>query len=141
MLEESIKYLMRRKYDKNKIYLHNFSYFDGIFLLRILSKLTKDIKPIIRDGRLIDIKFTYYVEKSKYTLYFRDSYLILPSSLRKLAINFQVESKGIFPYKFVNNLHIDLNYNGKFPRINFFDLTSDLSLEYLNYKNQFKNKS
>ena len=40
MLEDSIKYLMRRKYDNYKIYFHNFSYFDGIFLLRILTNLT-----------------------------------------------------------------------------------------------------
>jgi hypothetical protein len=39
MLEASIKYLMKRKYDNYKIYLHNLSYFDGIFLLKIFIKL------------------------------------------------------------------------------------------------------
>lgn len=36
-----------------------------------------------------------------FNLYFRDSYLLLPSSLAKLAKNFKVENKGIFPYEYV----------------------------------------
>jgi hypothetical protein len=59
MLEHSISYLMKRKYDQYKVYLHNFSYFDGVFLLRVLSNLSNHIRPIIRDGRLIDIRITY----------------------------------------------------------------------------------
>jgi hypothetical protein len=142
MLEDSIKYLMRRKYDDCRIYLHNFSYFDGIFLIRILSNLSDNIKPIIRDGRLIDIRFTHTAEdsKSKYTLYFRDSCLMLPASLRSLAKNFGVEEKGIFPFRFVNSKNILLDYSGKFPSTRFFDLTSDQTLNFIRYKNQFINK-
>jgi hypothetical protein len=140
MLEEAIKSLMIRKFDNYKIYLHNFSNFDGIFLLKILSNLSNNIRPTIRDGRLINIRFTY---NNEYNLYFRDSYLILPSSLRKLVSSFNVESKGIFPYKFVNNEHIPLNYVGKFPRFTFFDYKDILEnkVEYIKYKNSFNNKS
>lgn len=139
MLEEAIRYLMKRKYDNYKVYLHNFSNFDGIFLLKILSNLSNDIKLIIRDGRLINVRFTYNKE---YNLYFRDSYLILPSSLRKLASSFKVENKGIFPYKFVNNEHIKLDYVGKFPRFTFFEYKDILEnrVEYIKYKSSINNK-
>jgi DNA polymerase type B, organellar and viral len=142
MLEDSIKHLMRRKYDDCKIYLHNFSYFDGIFLIRILSNLSDNINPIIRDGRIIDIRFTHRIEdsKSKYNLYFRDSCLMLPASLRSLAKNFGVEEKGIFPFRFVNNKNIGLDYSGKLPRTNFFDLTKDNISDFINYRKQFTYK-
>ena len=39
----------------------------------------------------------------KYKISFRDSYLMLPTSLAKLAKQFKVVNKGIFPYKFVND--------------------------------------
>ena len=37
MLSASIEYLMQRKYNNHRVYLHNFSYFDGVFLLIILK--------------------------------------------------------------------------------------------------------
>jgi len=115
MLEESIKYLMKRKYDNYKIYLHNFSYFNGIFLLKILSNLSNNIRPIIRDGRLIDIRFNF---NNNYNIYFRYSLLLLPSYLKKLANNFNVENKGIFPYNFVNSNN--LYYTGNILDFKYF---------------------
>lgn len=89
MLISSIKSIMKRKYNGYKVYLHNFSHFDGIFLLRILSMLSDNIKIIIKNNDIIDILFIF---GNKYTLYFRDSLLILPSSLKKLALAFNVEN-------------------------------------------------
>jgi hypothetical protein len=135
MLKESILYLMKRKYHGYKIYLHNFSNFDAIFLLNILSSLSDKIKPIIKDGRFINLQFKF---ADKYTLYFRDSYLLLPSSLRKLAIDFNVTNKGIFPYKFVNS-NIELNYEGSVPNYDFFE---NISLsEYNDYCEEFNQNS
>jgi len=134
MLSNAIKFLMKRKYDGYKVYLHNFSKFDAIFLLSIMSSLTDRLSPLIRDGRIIDLKFNY---SDNYTLYFRDSLLLLPSSLRSLAKNFNVENKRIFPYKFVNNKNIALNYIGKIPDINYFDNISNE--EYSNYSSDFSN--
>ena len=94
MLTNAIKYLMKRKYHNHKIYLHNFSKFDSIFLLSIMSSLTDKLFPLIRDGRIIDLRFEF---ADKYTLYFRDSLLLLPASLRSLAKNFNVEKKRIIP--------------------------------------------
>jgi hypothetical protein len=96
LLTTAVKHIMKRKYNQYKIFFHNFSYFDGVFLIKILSSLSNTIKPIIRDGRIIDLKFQF----SNYSVYFRESYLLLPSSLKKLAINFNVQQKGLFPHLF-----------------------------------------
>lgn len=133
LLKTSITYLMKRKYHQYKVFLHNFSYFDGVFLLRILSSLGEKVKPIIRDGKIIDLKF--YFNKS-YFLSFRDSYLLLPASLKDLAINFKVQNKGIFPHKFLNSTEVNLNYIGEIPSIKYFDNLS--SIDYITYKHNIK---
>lgn len=93
LLKEAIISIMKRKYNRYKVYLHNFSKFDGVFLLRILTTLSENIQPIIKDGKIIEIKF-YFAE---YVLVFRDSLLLLPSSLYNLGKVFDVENKGTFP--------------------------------------------
>jgi len=134
MLQKAIEYLLKRKYHNYKVYLHNFSNFDSVFIIKILSSLSNKIKPIIREGKLIDLKFSF--GSDNYSLFFRDSYLMLPSALKKLAENFNVENKGIFPYKFVNESGISLDYDGKVPAYKYF---TDLSIEeYIKYCNQFK---
>lgn len=55
MLEACIKSLLISKYNNYKIYVHNLSNFDSIFLMKILVKLG-EVKPIINKGRLISIK-------------------------------------------------------------------------------------
>ena len=67
MLKASIQFILKRKYNKNRVYLHNFSYFDGIFLMKALSNIVKsnNIKPIIRDGRIINLKLEFYSKTRK----------------------------------------------------------------------------
>lgn len=48
-------------------------------------------------------------------LILRDSLLILPGSLRELALNLNVEKKGFFPYSFVYNIKVHLEYVGERP--------------------------
>lgn len=127
MLISCIKSLMKRKYHGKKIYIHNFSNFDVVFLFNVLCELSEDIKPIINDGNFIDIKFKFF--SGKYKLYFRDSLLMLPSSLRKLTKSFDVEDKGIFPYRFVSQSNLD--YDGNVPDYEYFDgLTTSQYQEY-----------
>lgn len=64
---------------------------------------------------------------------------MLPSSLAKLAISFNVENKSIFPYNFVNNSNIPLNYEGKVPSFNQF--TNISVLDYHLYLQDFNTKS
>jgi len=141
MIEAALKSIMKSKYDGYKIYFHNFSYFDGIFLIKHLSNLSKlNLKPIVKDGRFINFPFKFRSEKGGkiYTIYFRDSYLLLPSSLRKLALSFYTELKGIYPYKFVDNNNLSLIYEGKVPAIKYFSKISED--EYNKYCSLFKNQ-
>ena len=116
-----------------KVYIHNFANFDIIFLLKYLAKLGI-VKPIIHNGKFISIKFIC----NKYTIYFKDSYQITQSSIRKLGKSFNLDNdlqKGIFPYIFAKPKN--LNYIGQVPDIKYF---YNLSLEeYNNYSKKFNN--
>jgi DNA polymerase type B, organellar and viral len=59
MLKDSILFLLKPKYTGYKVYAHNFSYFDGIFLMKILTEMNGVVKPIIRDGKFIETKIFY----------------------------------------------------------------------------------
>lgn len=94
----------------------------------------------MRNGHFIDLSFKFV---NKYNLYFRDSLLLLPGSLSSLAKNFGTSSYEnkrvacIFPYKFVNNEQISLNYIDPAPAFKFFDgISQD---EYNSYSSQFNN--
>jgi hypothetical protein len=117
LLENAIKSLMKKEYNGYKVYLHNFSYFDGIFLLTIITSLSDDVKILIRDSRIIDVKVGF--EKSK--IFFRDSLLMIPISLAKAAKSFSVEDKGKFPYRFVNQPEINYDYIGPVPGYDLFE--------------------
>ena len=141
MIIHAINSIMKRKYNGYKVYVHNLSNFDGIFLLKILSVIDNiKIFPIIKDNKMINIKLSYE-GINNYTISFRDSLLMLPSSLNKLTKQFNVDNKGIFPYNFVNdkfNTNINLNYIGKLPDFKYFnDITID---QYNEYTKLYNNK-
>ncbi len=138
MTATAIKDLMTTKYKGFKIYLHNFGKFDSVFLIDVLSDLGF-CKPVINHGRYISLNLTF---KSKdtlkpkfYSIEFRDSLQLLLAGLRKLAIAFNVDKKGIFPYKFVTSNN--LNYIGAVPAFEYFnDITHE---EYIAYCKNFNN--
>jgi hypothetical protein len=133
MLKSSLQFILKRKYHEYKVYLHNFSYFDGIFLMKIISDLvsSKNIKPVIRDNRIINLRVEFLPEISKnkkrnYYVEFRDSYLLLTTSLEKLGKTFAInegklEKKLPFPYRFVNESKINYDYIGSVPDYKFYD--------------------
>jgi hypothetical protein len=133
MLKASLQFILKRKYNEYKVYLHNFSYFDGIFLMKIISDLvsSNSIKPVIRDNRIINLRVEFLPEntkntKRKYYVEFRDSYLLLTTSLDKLGKTFalnegKLEQKLPFPYRFVNESNINYDYIGKVPGYNYYD--------------------
>lgn len=131
MLSQAIKSIFTSKYKNYKVYLHNLSNFDGIFLLKIMKDIGI-IDPIINNGRIISLTLT--LDNCKLT--FLDSYQLLPSSLRSLAKSFGVEEKGIFPYKFLVNTNNDINYIGDVPDFKYFDGVS--INEYDTYLETFK---
>jgi len=89
------------------------------------------VNPLIKDGKMFNIELIF----NKIKISFRDSLLLLPSSLKSLAKSFNVDNKGIFPYDFVNNEN--LNYKGKVPLFKYF--TGVSQIDYINYKKDFKN--
>jgi len=156
MLEKSIRSILIRKYRGYKIYLHNFSYFDGVFLLKVLSAMS-DIKitPLIRDDRILKISIQFDLNKGKKGSSYKgsitifDSLLLLPVSLEKLAKTFNCESKGMFPLKFLNNPDTPLNYVGVVPGMEYHyhpdPLTQEkgynkFSEKYNDYSSTFKGK-
>jgi len=67
------------------IYAHNLSGFDGIFLMKHLLKYGK-LEPLLFNGKLMSIKIKLNVDGYKgKTIIFKDSYLLLPQSLRSLC--------------------------------------------------------
>lgn len=86
-----IKQILEFKHIKY-IYAHNLSGFDGILLLKHLIKYSGvKIKPLIFNGKLISIKMTVGEGKNARTIVFKDSYLLLPNTLRKLCDAFGVK--------------------------------------------------
>jgi hypothetical protein len=126
MLEAAMNFLMKRKYNGCRIYLHNFSNFDSVFLINTLDKLSDHtLKPNRRNGKLINVQFRF----GKYSLYFRYSYLLLPSSLRDLAVFFNVSLKGFFPHTFLDNEKNPIDYVGEIPAYyHYFKLSKNASL-------------
>jgi len=132
LVREALWSLIDKKYNGFKVYLHNFSKFDAVFMLRILAEMAVTnksiLKPIINEGNLINIElpFGYNQEKNKYKykISFRDSLLLLPSSLKNLTKNFGVSSKDLFPVKFPSEERVLNNFVGAVPDFKFYpDLT------------------
>ena len=130
IIYRAMKDICKRKYNNFNIYLHNFAKFDAIFLINHLAQIG-ECNPIIHKGKIISFEFKY----NDITITFRDSYLLLLSSLGKLSKSFSVENpKTIFPI-FFN----DIDYIGGIPDFKYFP--SNISLEeYNNYKDSFNNK-
>jgi hypothetical protein len=56
MIIAAFKYLMVRKYYGYSIYIHNFTRFDSVFLLKTLVELPNtQIKPVYRDGKILKV--------------------------------------------------------------------------------------
>lgn len=82
------------------VYAHNLSGFDGILLMKHCLSFGQ-VDPLLHNGKLISIKLKLNIigYKSK-TIIFKDSFLLLPLSLRNLCSAFNVTTpKGYFPFK------------------------------------------
>nr|QGP74778.1 hypothetical protein [Russula griseocarnosa] len=133
LVMSALKSIMIKKYNNYNIYIHNLAKFDIIFLLKYLIKLGS-INPIIHNNKIISIDLNFG-DNNKYQLHFKDSYLILLASLKKLSEYFSVNTpKSVFPIFFVNENN--LNYKGNVPDIKYFGnkITQE---EYDNYSKNF----
>ena len=106
---------------------------------RILAKIAKinnySLKPQIKDGKILNLRLNY---GKNYNIYFRDSYLLMPESLEKLAKSMNVEHKSLFPLFFPGT--VDLNYVGDVPDYKYFKKNLDIS-EYIHYLLSFVGKN
>ena len=107
-----------------------------IFLLKWIVNFTgTKVDPVIKEGRFINLKVNYGPNK-RYYLNFKDSFLLLPVSLRTLAKTFNNTSlKTIFPHDFVNGSTLD--YAGPVPGYNYFDNSVVTLQDYNDYEAQF----
>jgi hypothetical protein len=112
MLYDALSYLLKAKYNKYRVYFHNLSYFDSVYIIRILNKLAKSnnykLRPQLKDGKIINLSLNY---GKNYNIYFRDSYLLMPESLDTLAKAMKVEHKSLFPIYYPGK--VDLNHIGE----------------------------
>ena len=116
------------------VYAHNFSKFDGVLLLKHLLSYGK-VKPLIFNGKLMSIKINLNVEGYKgKTIIFKDSFLLLPQSLRALCKAFSViNPKGYFPFLFT-----DIFFNGIIPKFEYW--TGITVEEYVAFATNFIGK-
>lgn len=132
-MKACISSLLHSRFHGHNIYVHNLSLFDGVFLLGILASMNScTIKPQLRKGKIINIKVSF--NNGKHSINFKDSLLILPVSLAKLAKAFNLEDKGLFPYNFVNEEN--LNYKSWVPNKSWFNNTVS-DEEFSKYEKDF----
>jgi hypothetical protein len=109
---------------------HNLSGFDGIFLMKHLLRYG-EVQPLLFNGKIMSITLKLGGGKS---VLFKDSYLLIPHSLRDLCKIFQVANpKTYFPFK-LN----DILYKGAIPAYHYWDITFE---EYENLVRRFFNRT
>jgi hypothetical protein len=92
LVSDLINNLNQKKYKGYKIYLHNFAKFDSAsayFVLKPLANLGF-CSALLHNGKLLSL--TFKSVEMKHPITFKDSYLLLPSSLKKLCDSFKVEN-------------------------------------------------
>jgi len=123
-------------------YAQNLGGFDAVFILKVLMQNYPKTKLQFKDGKPLSIKVSITTKNNNNTtknittknktkkLVFKDSYKILPLSLRSLTKALEVPTqKLLFPYKFMSIEN--LNYEGKLPDKCFYENISDLEYQVL----------
>jgi hypothetical protein len=105
------------KNDKSIVFVHNLSKFDYILISNIIYN-NFNVRPSFKDGEILSLSISIKGELNSIKMF--DSYRIIPSNLRDLAIKYNVNTiKGIFPYNFVKETN--LNYVGKIPSFSYYE--------------------
>ena len=84
--------------DKKEILLiaHNSDYD-----CRLILEYLQNVKPIVKSGRFLQIKATYYnpIRKKKINIIVKDSYKLIPMALKEFGNCFKLDvSKEAMPY-------------------------------------------
>ena len=123
MIKAVLDYM--KKTEITQWFAHNGGRFDTILFLNLVLQLkdkNKRMKIDVGDAMLHENKFYQVKIKygTRYRLKLRDSYLLLPTTLRSLAKDLNLETeKGYFPHQFVDLS--TLGYVGPYPNIKYWD--------------------
>uniref|UniRef100_A0A896Z9N6 Probable DNA polymerase n=1 Tax=Coniophora puteana TaxID=80637 RepID=A0A896Z9N6_9AGAM len=105
-----LKHLLSSNTYRNfTVYAHNLSRFDIIFLLRDIARLKEEgyiINIIKKDDKIISINIKH-IKDDNINLTLKDSLLLLPASLDKLAKNFKLEVGKLVQPVYVGAGHED----------------------------------
>ena len=103
-----LKHLLKSNTYRNyTVFAHNLSRFDIVFLLRDIARLKEDgyiINIIKKEDKIISITITHSEDKNV-KLTFKDSLLLLPSSLDKLSKTFKLEVGKLIQPVYVGKDH------------------------------------
>lgn len=121
MLINCINDMLKPKYHNFKVYCHNFGKYDYIFIRKLLLQKYNGSIIVSKDLTVLSISINNGIKgKNRINLIFRDSLALLPLSLHKLGISYEVDVlKGIFPYRFVKSNNLD--YIGNKPSISLYE--------------------
>lgn len=114
------------KYKSHKIYIHNFTYFEGVLLMKELSTLGVCRPLMLDETNAMGLEFIMSGRKG-IILTFKDSLKLIPSSLKEASKAFSIETpKLLFPVLLDN-----IEFSGPVPDIKYFpNITTE---EYDNY--------
>jgi hypothetical protein len=76
--------------------------------MRVINNLNipfLKVVPLVRNHLTMAIRITWKVNGRSYSITLKDSYLMLPASLRSLIIAFGVTNKGFFLLSFISLIH------------------------------------
>jgi hypothetical protein len=132
------------QFPNSNVYFHNWAGYDAFHTLNglVLAAQMHDcyLVPFVKNSKIIEIKLVNRKTK-KVILTVKDSFLILPMSLAKLAKSFNVETKkGHFPHYFNPLEHglDNLNYIGPIPEYKYFEAQRTNQLEYAELKAKYQ---
>lgn len=114
MVDDCLNYLLNN-FSGYIIYIHNLSGFDIVYLFNSISKYGDNAQVVLKDDKFISIT----LRKGNKRITFRDSLLILPSSLSKLGKSFNAGNKIEFDFSTFDEANLNdltvrdslLNYN------------------------------
>jgi len=121
MIKAALSAIFKPEYSGYIVYAHNLSKFDGILILKTLANMRGiKLRFTKNESNFINIQVRGN-KNNKFCLDIRDSYLLLPSSLRSLTASFGVLAKSIFPFTFLDNLKNPLDYIGARPDFKYYE--------------------
>lgn len=88
-------------------YIHNIDYDGRILIKKIMNKSGINIETILKNNSLYCVKVLYMNK----IIEFRCSYKLIPLSLKRIALDFNIGEKLPYPYDCINEYSYRFSYN------------------------------